>query len=423
MYKISGIKITGKKLVLFILYFTIIMETLISMFGFPTIIRYINDLCIVLIVILMRGKFIKRLKKDKLSPIWISSLVFFLVCTVSWIINSGNIFLYIWAFRNAFRGVIYLFCCYFYLDAQDVKDIFNKLYIIQFFNVFLVFIQFFILHFNMDSIGGIFGYGNGAGLNTFNMMLVSYYLIGYISKKEKLLKTLFVIMSSLLMSALAEEKAFFIYFVIILIITIIFSKFNFKKLFAFLVAVFALIIGLRCLEIYYPDMYSKMVSIKLLEEYSKTTFEKGYMIPRIGAFSFISKKFFKNIINYLFGLGFGNCDTSVFSIFKSAFYETYGYLNYRWFTHQWTFIETGYLGFLSFIGIFLTCGLNLIEKYRLKITDRRIILAAICNTICLIASIWYNATLKVDMCYLAYFSISIGIVVCKSSLANQTSEI
>ena len=121
--------------------------------------------------------------------------------------------------------------------------------------------------------------------------------------------------------------------------------------------------------------------------------------------------FFKDNFDKIFGLGFGNCENSSFDIFNSNFYNLYGNYNYRWFTHQWTFLECGYLGIISFILLFICIGVTIILK--LKDTDSKnktYLVTGLCMVVCCVVTIWYNATLKVDMSYLAYFSIAVGVV-------------
>ena len=46
--------------------------------------------------------------------------------------------------------------------------------------------------------------------------------------------------------------------------------------------------------------------------------------------------------------------------------------------------------------------------------NKYFIITGLCMTVCCVITIWYNATLKVDMSYLAFFSMSIGFVSIKN---------
>lgn len=415
--------INGRKMVFFILYFTIIMETLIAEFKFPQSIRYLNDIAIFFILLLMNVKFFKTFNESNNTIIVFGIGLFFITSTISALFNFVPVRLFIWALRNSFRGIILLFAATVYLNENDLSKIFDTLLKLQIINLLLALYQFFILNHKMDDIGGIFGYGNGAGVNIFNALLIAYYLNKYLYEKKGFLKLFFVIVSSIIIAAVAEEKMTYIMFGIIFLISVLFSKFSFKKLIAVLIGILGMVIGLFILKYYYPDMYEIMTDFDLLIKYSQTTYEEGYRIPRLGAFKFISNNFFDSTFNEIFGLGFGNGETSNIAIFQSDFYNRYGSYNYRWFTHQWIFLESGYLGILSFILMFGTILISLIKKIRKATINQKIyLITSICMGICCIITIWYNATLKVDMEYLAYFSVAIGLVATNKKICKKYDE-
>lgn len=416
--------ITARKTVLFVLYFTIVMETLISQFKFPSFIRYINDIAIIILLYFMRLKTVKKFKEIKSLSILISLLILFLCFFISSITNLVPFHLAIWAIRNTFRGIIFMIACICFLKKEDLYKIFNNLFIFQIINVLLGLYQFFILGHSMDFVGGIFGYGNGAGVNIFNALLISYYLNTYLQKKEKLIKLIIVTMTSFILAAIAEEKMTYIFFIIIVLISILFNKISLRKIVAINISIIVLLFGLKLINLYYPDMYEIMTNKNLLIEYSTKTYEEGYRIPRLGAFKFIDNKFFfNNVEDKMLGLGFGNCETSNIKIFESEFYKIYGDYNYRWFTHQWIYLECGIIGFMAYIIFFIVIILNYIKKLIKIDSDKYFIIAGLCMTVCCIMTIWYNATLKVDMSYLAFFSISIGFVSIKNNKENEVVKI
>lgn len=403
--------INGKKLVLFILFFTIIMETLIAEFHFPSIIRYFNDLAIVLIIVLMNVKFIKLFKDNKCQIVLYGFGLFLIACITSAILNLVPFRLVFWAFRNTFRGIIFFFAICYYLDEKDLEKILNILIKIQIINLILAIYQFFILHHTNDFIGGIFGYGNGAGVNIFNALIISFTLNNYLTHKKGIFNLIFAIISSLIIAALAEEKMTYLLFVLIFIISIFLSKFSYKKIVAILIAIVGLSIGMIFIKEYYPNTYSMLTDFEKLIEYSETTYDEGYRIPRVGAFKVIENLFLDSNFEKVLGLGFGNCENSSFEFFNSTFYKIYGDYNYRWFTHQWIFLECGYFGVISFVFMFICIGIALILNLKkLNNTKKTYIMTSLCMIACCIATIWYNATLKVDMSYLAYFSIAVGFI-------------
>lgn len=417
----KSLNISGRRLVYFILYFTLIMETLIAELNFPDSIRYLNDIAILMLLFFMKDKYIYILKKINCSLVYISILIFLIVSIITSIINFVPILLFIWGLRNTFRGIIFFLAIIVYINPEDLTKIFNILFKFQILNLILVLYQFFILNHEMDWVGGIFGYGNGAGVNIFNALLISYYLNSYLLKKEKLSRLVIVIGTSFIIAAIAEEKATYIFFVVIFIISIVMSKFSIKKVIAIISGILGITGGLALIKYYYPIMYDNLVNFDLMLKYAQTTYEVGYRIPRIGAFSFIGEKFFlNNKLKCLLGLGLGNCETSNFSFLQSDFYRQYGEWNYRWFTHQWVFLEEGYIGIISLVFIFISI-IFCLWKYtrKLKIKEKEFLVTSICMGICCIITIWYNLTIKSDMSYLAYFSIAIGFVALKIRISNN----
>lgn len=418
---LGRIRITSKNITLFILYFTIIMETLIAQFHFPTEIRYINDIAILMLLFFMKGKYIYILKKINCSLVYISILLFFIVSIFGAMINVVPIPLFIWGLRNTFRGIILFLALIVYIDPEDLTKIFNVLFKLQILNLILALYQFFILHHEMDWVGGIFGYGNGAGVNIFNGLLISYYLNAYLSKKEKIGKLIIVIVESFIIASIAEEKATYIFFVIIFIISILMVKFSTKKVIAIILGCLGMVGGLTLIKYYYPNMYYNLTNFDLMIKYAESSHEVGYRIPRIGAFSLINEKFFYNDkFKSLFGLGLGNCETSNFSFLQSDFYKQYGAWNYRWFTHQWVFLEQGYIGIILLVFIFISIIFCLWKcTIKSKIKEKEFLITSICMAVCCILSIWYNVTLKSDMSYLAYFSVAVGFIALKIQIFNN----
>ena len=412
LHKAMEYKIGVKQFIIFILLFTIISGTLVSSFGAPSAILYLND---ALLLIAFVFGFRKIVSTFKWFPIIvsISLTVCFTIFILSSFLSMVSPLLVLWATRNTFRGIVYLFLVISYIKIEDFPRLFNFLLILQMISLALALYQFIVLKHEQDRIGGIFGYGNGAGVNTFNILMMAYYLHASFAGKEKKYKAILCVVSSFIIAGVAEEKATFVYFVILVVCLLIFSKISFLSKFSILLLSFiGFSIGLTLLKEFYPTMYETMTNLDSFLSYSTATYDSGYRIPRIGAFNVISQLFFHSPKDILFGIGFGNGETSSFSFLQSEFYTLYGQYNYRWFTHQWVFLETGIVGFLSYLSIFISILWVLLSKtlkYRNQVNSY-LGYASISCLLCMIVSIWYNATLKVDMSYIAYFSIAFGIV-------------
>ena len=398
---------SGKTFTLFVLFFTVVMEALISELGFPLTIRYINDFLILILLLTILVDPAHLCAKVG-GPVICVTLLLLLAFSVSSIINGVKPLLYLWAFRNTFRGFIFFFACVRYLKKDDLPGIMDALLALQIISFFLALYQHFVLGLNMDHTGGLFGHGNGAGVNPFNALLFAYYLNAYLSGNQSLRKLAVALITSLVIAAVAEEKITFVLFIVIALVSLLFTRASGKLLVALSIALVALAVGLNVLRTLYPSMFEILTSYDAMNQYLTVTYDTGYVLPRIGSFSVIKNMFFgDSLLRILFGVGFGNGETSSFAFLVGL----YGFLNYRWFSHQWIFLECGYLGFYCYLAFFVVVLLTLLAKRRVAGKDELPYLT--CSAVlvvCVVISIWYNATLKVDMCYLSFFSIAIGFV-------------
>lgn len=402
-----------------ILYFTIVMETLI-VFGLPEYIRYINDLLLISVLVTLKHDIFCVFRKASASAYLTVVLAFALVCFFSGLLGAVPPLLMLWAFRNTFRGIVYVLCVVYYLRAEDIKEIFGILFWLQIINLALALYQFFVLHNNMDSVGGIFGMGNGAGVNAFNVLICSYFFASYLNHECSIIKPVISITCAFVIAGIAEEKMSYIALVFVIVMAVLVMRFTLRKAGVIALGMAAVIGGYMILQQLYPSMFEVMSSVAGIQDYLTGTIEGGYELPRVGSFAIISKLFFGgSLLRELFGIGFGGAETSSFDFLNSAFYSSYGYLHYRWFTHQWTFLETGWIGFISLLLIFVV-SLICYHFGRRRGADSVLILVGICMASYCIISLWYNATLKIDMSYIAYFGVAAGFV---ASLPREEEQL
>lgn len=404
-------KLKGERtLVFFVLFFSLFMEVFITYLRFPSLIRFFNDLAILLIFITSFSRVIDTFKRLKLTPILVAVLVFFLLGVVSAIINMVSASLYVWACRNTFRGIFYFIFAVTYLDEIDVKNIFTAAYFVSYLHLALCLVQYFALGLKQDMLGGIFG--QGMEPTTFMVVLLAYYLIGYLNGVEKFRRLLFVLLSSMIISALAEERIAFITFFLIIIMSLFLTGFTVRKFIAVGVAFVALAIGLYIVSIVFPDVFETLIDFEHMFEYATATWEGSYGIPRVGAFKFINENFFKgDVLKLIFGYGFGQTETSELAIFQSDFHKLYGDYRYRWFTHQWVYLEGGITGILSYIAIFVTTLICIVRKSKTAVGyPKTLLTVGVLTTLYCVLLIFYNATLKTDASYIAFFGLAVGVI-------------
>lgn len=405
---------TGKGFTLFVLFFTLMMEALIAEAHLPGTIRYLNDLFVfaLLLAMLVRPG---RTARAVGMPVVFIFFSLILIFTASAIINGVKMTLYFWALRNTFRGFVFFFACATYLSKEDLPIIFNRLLILQLISLVLALYQRFVLKLNMDHTGGIFGHGNGAGVNPFNALLFAYYLNVYLADKVCINKLVTATLSSLVIAAIAEEKFTFVIFVLITLVSILLTKASRKLTIALIVICVAVCVGMSVLQELSPVMFDILTSADAAENYL-TSMDSGYKLPRVGSFAIINKLIFHHDLQKeLFGIGFGNGEYSTFSFLVGPYYERFGNLQYRWFTHQWTFLECGYLGFFTYLAFFVALACSVyFARFKFDKSKRYLLTCGFALTISVTASIWYNCALKTDMCYISFFSLAVGFVAMKT---------
>ena len=391
----SALIITPKKIVGFILFWTIISDALVAELGMSSSIQYLNDFAwVILLLYIVKNKFWTRLKY------------------LSAILNFVDPFLTIWASRNLIRFIVFFLSVVVFLEENDISEIFNKLLWIQIINFIIALYQYYVLGLHMDTLGGIFGHGNGAALNTFQAMVLAYFLCGYLQKKQPAYKVATILLTSLLIAAMAEEKAYFVYLIVVVAGSVIINRPSFKTVIIVAAVLCAVPIGINILA-----TVNDSWNLEVLTNMTRAVqyLDTSYGLSRTNPFPQIQSRFFNNsLLKDLFGIGFGaseNCDAA--SIFTSEFYNRYAYLQYFDFTHQKKFLETGYLGFGSFLMIIVMCIVTPLKHIlRNKDNDYRL-KAFIIFGIVAILSCWFSGAMIYNDAYIIFFGLAAGLVVCK----------
>lgn len=413
IFKIRNIKISTKIIISLMILITLFFGFLSDDVGLNGNIQYLND---ILLAFLLLGSLIGPHKQFKMKSVTISVVAFSLVALMSIILNLVPINLVIWAVRNTYRFFAFFWLCAIYLNKDNIDFIFNLMYRIQYINVVLILYQYFILHLRGDHIGGIFGHGGNSGTLIYSSILLAYAFSKYIFKEYKLSEFLFILISTMIICALAEIRVFFLIVPIILAISFFYTKFSYRKI-IIIIGIFILaVVSIKIYEQLFP--YVNLSISSFIEEGTSTG--GGYNISRINGFSEINQIFFKNdVLKNLFGYGFGYCEYSSIDFFSSEFYSLYGAYNYRWFASQWTFLETGYLGVISYCSILISIIICSIKKMKTVSKENKSLMltTTMVGTICLVL-FFYNSLLKADYGYLPFFVLSIVAII-----QNQKNDI
>ena len=418
-FKIGKIRITPKNLIWFILVLTLFMNILSDAIGLPTAIRYLNDLAVFALFILMiaQRNFFSKVRQLRLNGVAIAVILYTFANIASVLLNGGNPALILWATRNTYRFFVFYFACVLYWEKSDLEKFFSFCYKIQWVNLALVLYQFFVLGLKQDFLGGIFGYGGNAGLLIYSVLIVAYAMTKFMRKEYPTGKFLFIFISATLCSVLAELRVYFFFVAFIFAVNLVQNSNWTRKLGIAIIGGLLLIIGLQVYASVFP--YVDLSITAILKE--GNSHGGGYNISRLNAFQDINQIFFQNdVIENFFGYGFGNCEYSTIPIFTSTFHEHYGEYHYRWFTHQWIFLESGYLGVISYLSILFSIAVHAFRTGSASYKSATLI----CEIMTVIAgvSFFYNSLLKADFGYIAFLAMAISGIMYRSQKSSDAEE-
>lgn len=372
----------------------------IDIFQFPTVIKYSMDL--LNIVLLLYILFV-YLKKDKIASetkiIGLIITLFFMFSILSWIPKHGDVFLLLWGVRNTFRFLIFFLACIVILDYDDYERVCRKINMVLIINFFMCVYEFLVLGYSGDYIGGGFGISGGgnAPLNVLIVIATVYNSVLYMQKKSKLSNFIFYIAICAVIAGFAELKIYVVEVVLILVLTGFFSKGFLKKILITLIGIVFMLVCIRLIEILIPGWEGFFTIENMYKMVSST---QGYTnsgdLNRLTAIPELNNMFFNNSIN-LTGFGLGNCEFSdSFAFLNSHFANVYGRLHYAWFSVAKIYLELGWVGVITSIGIWVyTFYVAMKKNSKLKVLIAIIAIMAI-------FFFFYNYTMNLDAAYLVY---------------------
>ena len=386
------------------------LSFLMDLLKFPSIIKYsIDVMWLLLLVILFVGRQITI--KRNISP-FIALVSFWLLYVVLvYIFNYQSIFYFLWGLRNNFRFYVAFFAFATFFDEADIEFSFKFIDILFWINVPVSLIQFFILGYKQDYLGGIFGVFRGCNAYTTVLFafVVTKSLLHYFEGKEKTGLFLSKCGVSLVLAAMAELKFYFILFVIMLIISMVMTKFSWRKLIAILLVAFLLSFAGSVLTVVFGAK-EELTFQKILELATTDSYATGEDLGRFTAIPTIAKNFLTDFQDRMFGMGLGNCDTSAFPICNTPFFQTYEYLHYSWFSSAFLFLETGYVGLGLNLAFYVLALILSVRKLKQPDCNRLYCQMAIVFAVTCIVLTFYNSALRKEVGYIAYFVLALPFV-------------
>lgn len=420
------LRITYKRVAKFILGYCIVAVFLVNNLGVTNSLLYFSDILnIILLICIIKRRGVSYCKSIGLKGFGTLFVALLLTNIIGVVLNLVSPHLVLWGARNTYRGFVFFIACVLLFSINDVKRFFDIMFYVQVVNLIDGLFQFIVLGLKQDSLGGIFGHGAGVSLDIFCGMLGTYFLMAYFDKKVPFWKMAFIYISSIIFAVIAEEGFIFIEYFLLTVLGVLISTFNsgilnIRRIIFVPLSIIAIIVGFSFLRVFFPVAATKLVNFGAVLSYAGAT-GGGIEIPRIGSFAIIYRMFFSDsITRFLFGFGLGNCEYGSFPFLVSDFYKKYGYLHYKWFPTQNTFLEQGIVGFILFLSLFISIAFFLFANVKKVEKQNRYIVwsTLIFDVICMM-SLWYNNSLKSDTLFLPFFALSAGIIVIKCGKAEE----
>ncbi len=378
--------------------------------GIPSFVKYIIDLCWIGALIIMF--FVKKayIRKDIVPAISII-ILFFSIAFIVYLFNFQSPFYFLWGIRNNLRLYVAFIAFTVFFDKDDINTCLKFIDIFFVVNTIVVFFQFFVLGYEQDYLGGLFGVEKGCNgyLILFLVIVSIKSVLNYFNDNESALSCFAKCGVSLMISVMAELKFFFVIFVVIIVVASVVTKFSWKKVFLYIVSLFFIMIASVLIVQIFGE--NRAINIEnIMELIFANNYSSSRDLGRITAIPTINARFLKEPLEKLFGFGLGNCDTSSFAICNTPFYRSYSYLNYNWFSSAFLFLETGFVGLVLYLLFFIAIFILAYKKSKQENSNLLFCqMAMIVSVICFILT-FYNSSLRTETGYMAYFILALPFV-------------
>ena len=394
--------IKTKVLIYIQLFLVLFMGVGVSLFHLPNSIKYVTDVITVLLFALTVPLYKEKLKNIKNKKGFYAIAIFSTYCLINMIIGGAGIVLSIWAIRVTFRFIIFFVSCVCLLDNDDLKKILKILENVYIINFFIILFQFFVQGYRQDFLGGIFGVEKGCNgsLNLFVVILLCYEFYKFFSKQSSIGRIMIYCAIAFIIAALAELKFLYIEILIILTISVFTNKISIKTILITVLAILGFIVGMFLLQKYFPYAFAVFKDRETISNYLSASWSETLQVTRTTGITVINKYFIEDsMMNKIFGLGLGNCEIS--SFFSSDFATKYFSTNYRQFTFSMQYLETGIVGLMLYLGIYIAFYKD--ANSNETMLNNKFYLTLI---ILIFFNVWYNDSCKTEIAYILYLLLS-----------------
>ena len=400
-------------LTIFLVLFPFASATLTQLAGLPSAIDYCLDLAWVLLFTLGA---VHTFRKGKLvtnaAGLWV--ILFVVYTLTAYLMRWQSPLYYLWGLRNNFRFYAAFLAVAAFLRQEDAEKSFRIFDCLFYWNFLITLVQYFLLDYSGDYLGGIFGVEQGCNGTTilFFCIVLTRSVVRYFEKKENFLQCGSKCICALFVAALAELKFFYLAFVVILLLSLLFTEFTWRKLLMVLMAFAGVSVGTALLaQLFRGD--SEWFTLQWM--YNLVSSDRGYTsagdLNRLTAIPMINELWLKAWGQRLFGLGLGNCDASNYAFLNTPFFRKYGDMHYTWMSYAQMYLECGYVGLAFYWGFFLLLYFKIrrFQKYGNGDMASYCRVARILTVLCPIISV-YNGSLRMESGYMVYFALAVPFV-------------
>ena len=405
MCGIAGLILLGsdpKKLLYGLIAYSMVVKFLVGDLGLPSVANYVCDgLLLLTMLFALRRPREGYVPSRGLRPVAMALLFFWVIATVSALLNAVSPVLYVWACRNTFRLFGILFCCVRLLDRDDVFGLVKFFIVFFWINLVVCAYQYFVLGTGQDNTNGLFGTGSGGNAMMVILMFAvsALCLFGYSSRRKSMAELIATLAACCFLAAIAELKVYYVLLALLIGLSVILNKPSFRNVAIVAFSLVALFAGVQLLETYNPDFVGFFSFDSIIESTSEGGYSSEGTLNRLSAVETLDVMFMNGAAERAFGLGFGAGQFTQF--FESPLYTIWGeVLHWTWFTDAAVFLETGYVGLAVYVAIFAIVAVQAVRMRRRTGSDCWLVSACASIAVLCLVLIVYNCSLTVDpSCY------------------------
>ena len=388
------------KLFYYTLLFIFFKGFCIQFLGYMDVLNLLADILVIICAIKTPKIPFKQITKISGKPVIYSLALFLILGVLADLLNFVSIKTVLWGVKNIIRLFLLSYAIlgrYRTLTAESFKYFFKKMFYI---NILAVIIDFFAGR-KGDWMGGIFA-GNG-DLAIFLVVSLLFFTSDYMKGKLKRTYIIGIYVLTFYIAMLAEIK--FLYFLIplCLYLTYIFvRKMTVLNVLIFVLSCFFIEPVIKAsLSFYYNQEYVD----KIFDDDERDAYltGDGYNLSntdigfnRNTCIERAQQIFLTDLQSSLIGNGLGSASNS--NTFGTWMASQYRHTGYFFFTSSFVLIETGWIGYILFISIYLFIMLRFLYYYIKSKNNQEKYWAAIGTMMGILTFIfiWYNSAPYVD---------------------------